>query len=73
MPLFVETLTEQFLGTGIYTNLDFDIVFDQYKIDPESRNMTTFNTPLETFRLIVLPMGYTNSLQIMHNNIMLML
>ena len=73
MPLFVETLTEQFLGTGIYTNLDFDIVFDQYKIDPESRNMTTFNTPLETFRLIVLPMGYTNSLQIMHNNIMFML
>ena len=73
MPSFVETLAEQFSGAGIYTNLDFDVAFDQHKIDPESRNMTTFNTPLRTFRLIVLPMGYTNSPQIMHNDVVFML
>ena len=70
---FIEILAEQFSGVGIYINLDFDIAFNQCKIDPESRNMTTFNTPLRTFRLIVLPMGYTNSLQIMHNNVAFML
>ena len=73
MPPFVETLAEQFSGAGIYTNLDFDVAFDQRKIDPTSRNMTAFNTPLGTFRLMVLPMGYTNSPQIMHNNVAFML
>ena len=73
MPPFVETLAEQFSGAGIYTNLDFDVAFDQRKIDPASRNMTTFNTPLGTFRLTVLPMGYTNSPQIMHNDVAFML
>ena len=28
MPPFVETLAEQFLGAGIYTNLDFDVISD---------------------------------------------
>ena len=70
---FVETLAEQFSGAGIYTNLNFDVIFDQCKIDPESCNMTTFNTPLRTFKLTVLPIGYTNSLQIMHNDVAFML
>ena len=62
MPPFIETLVEQFSGTSIYTNLDFDIAFDQCKIDPTSCNMTTFNTPLGIFRLMVLLISYTNSL-----------
>ena len=73
MPLFIKMLTEQFLGAGIYTNLDFDIAFNQRKIDPTSRNMTIFNTLLGTFRLMVLPIGYTNSPQIMHNDVAFML
>ena len=70
---FVETLAEQFSRAGIYTNLNFDVMFDQCKIDPESCNMTTFNTPLGTFRFMVLSINYTNSLQIMHNDIAFML
>ena len=38
-------------------------------LDEKSRDLITIQTSLGTFRLRVIPMRYTNSLQIMHDDI----
>ncbi|EJC98336.1 uncharacterized protein FOMMEDRAFT_96717, partial [Fomitiporia mediterranea MF3/22] len=38
-----------------------------------SRDLTTFQTPLGTFHLTVLLMGYTNSVQILYNDLVFIL
>ncbi len=35
--------------------------FDARKVDPDSRDLTAFYTPLGLLRITALPMGYTNS------------
>ena len=49
--------------------LDLTIAFDQRMLDEKSRDLITIQTSLETFRLHVISMRYTNSLQIMHDAI----
>ncbi len=34
--------------------------FDARKVDPRSRDLTAFYTPLGLLRITALPMGYTN-------------
>ena len=69
VPPTIEHLAESFGGLACYTVLDLFVAFDQRKLDTRSRDITTFQTPLGTFRLTSIPMGYTNSFQIMHNDI----
>ena len=38
-------------------------------LDEKSRDLITIQTSLGTFRLHIIPMRYTNSLQIMHDDI----
>ena len=42
-------------------------------MDIGSRDMTTFSTLLGTFRLTEIPMGWTNSFQVMHGDVTFML
>ena len=69
VPPNVETIAESSGGRACYSELDLYVAFDQRVLDEWSRDLTTIQTPLGTFRLTVLPMGYTNSMQILHNDV----
>src|SRR5712664_3587685 len=64
VPPTVEPYAESFGGRACYGMFDLFVGFDQRPLAPQSRDMTTFQTPLGTFRLTRIPMGYTNSMQI---------
>ena len=61
VPLFMDQTAEDFGGRGCYGMLDLCVAFHQQELDISSRDMTTFSTPLGTFRLMAIPMGWTNS------------
>ena len=69
MPPYTDIVAEDFAGRAIYTTLDLYVSFDQRQLHPNSRDMTTFNTPLGAFRLTVLPMGWTNSPAVLQGDI----
>ena len=72
-PPNVELLAESFGGYSCYTTFDLFVGFDQRRLDAESCDLTTFQTPLGTFRLTSILMGYTNSMQIQHGDLMFIL
>src|SRR5215470_9244684 len=61
LPPIVEDFVEPFAGHQCYTVLDLFWGFDGRKIDPKSRDLTSFITPLGLLRITSLPMGFTNS------------
>ena len=69
VPPLSEQLVESFGGHSIYTTLDIFVGYDERLLHPDSRDYTSFQTPLGTFRLTHIPMGYTNSLQIFHGDV----
>ena len=69
IPPVTDQMAEAFGGASCYATLDLYVAFDQRRLDVSSRDLTTFSTPLGTFRLTVIPMGWTNSFQIMHGDI----
>jgi hypothetical protein len=69
MPPYTDVVAEDFAGSSIYTTLDLYVSFDQRQLHPNSRDLTTFNTPLGAFRLTVLPMGWTNSPAVLQGDI----
>ena len=62
-------MAEAFGRVSCYATLDLYVAFDQWRLDVSSRDLTTFSTPRGTLRLTVIPMGWTNSFQIMHGDI----
>jgi hypothetical protein len=73
VPPIVETYAESFGGRGCYGIFDLFVGFDQRALAHESRDLTTFQTPLGTLRLTSIPMGYTNSMQIQHGDLTFLL
>ena len=69
MPPYTDIVAEDFAGRSIYTTLDLYVSFDQRQLHPNSRDMTTFNTPLGAFRLTVLPMGWMNSPAVLQGDV----
>ena len=65
----VEQYAESFGGRACYAMFNLFIGFDQWVLDIKSRDLTTFQTPLGTFRMTLIPMGYTNSVQIQQGDI----
>jgi hypothetical protein len=68
-PPNVELLAESFGGYSCYATFDQFVGFDQRHLDAESCNLTTLQTPLGTFWLTSIPMGYMNSMQIQHGDL----
>ena len=68
-PPFTEQLAESFGGRACYATLDLFVAFDQRQLDVRSRDLTTFSSPLGTYRLTAIPMGWTNSFQIMQGDV----
>ena len=69
----VEPYAESFGGRACYAMFDLFVGYDQRTLALQSRDLTTFQTPLGTFRLTSIPMGYTNSVQIFHGDITFLL
>ena len=61
VPPIAESFIEDYAGRSVYTVLDMYWGFHARTLDIESRDMTAFQTPLGTFRLTSLPMGYANA------------
>jgi len=68
-PPLVYLYAEQCSARSIYLGLDLFVGYDYHMLAEESRNYTTFDTPLGTMCLIVLPQGWTGSVGIFHNDI----
>ena len=60
-PPILDDFVEPYAGRQCYTVFDLFWGFDARKVDPESRDLTAFATPLGLLRLTSMPMGYTNS------------
>ena len=69
VPPIFEPYAESFGGRACYGVFDLFVSFDQRVLDSSSQDMTTFQTPLGTYRLMRIPMGYTNSVQIMQGDV----
>jgi hypothetical protein len=63
-----DILAESFACRSAYSSFDLYVFFNQRCLNPRSRDLTTFSSPLGAMRLTVIPMGYTNSPQIMHGD-----
>jgi hypothetical protein len=66
-------LAEQFGGQSCRGMLDLYVAFNERKVAESSRDLTTFQTPFGALHIITLPMGWTNSVPIMHDDILYIL
>ncbi|KAJ3564557.1 hypothetical protein NP233_g8218 [Leucocoprinus birnbaumii] len=57
LPPVVEQYAESFGGRGCYGIFDLMVGFDQRELAAQSRDLTTFQSPLGTLRLTSIPMG----------------
>ena len=64
----VEGFMERCGGHVIYTLADIFVGYDHRPLAEESQDLTTFQTPLGPHHLMVLPMGWTNSVPIFQAN-----
>lgn len=61
IPPGAEDLTEEYGMCKILSLLDLFSGYDQVPLDPRSRDITTFSTPIGLLRMCTLPQGATNS------------
>ena len=61
IPPVLDDFVEPFAGRAIYTVFDLYWGYDARKVNPSSRDLTTFQSPIGPLRITSMPMGYTNS------------
>jgi hypothetical protein len=66
---FTDQIGEHFAGRVCSGMLDLYIGYDKRRLAPESHDLTTFQSPFGALCLVTLPMGWTNSVPIFHDNI----
>ncbi|SJL13049.1 uncharacterized protein ARMOST_16486 [Armillaria ostoyae] len=69
VPPATDELAEHFAGRSCGATLDLYVGYDERTLDEGSRDMTTFQTPFGALRLVTLPMGWTNSVPIFHDDV----
>ena len=69
IPPFTEQLAEQFAARACGSMLDLYVGYDERGLAKSSRDYTTFQTPYGALRLTTLPMGWTNSVPIFHDDV----
>ena len=69
VPPIMDEIIEETCGRQIYSVLDALVGYDHQLINEQSRDLTTFQSPLGLLRLTVLPMGWTNSVSVFHGHI----
>ncbi len=58
-----------FSGRACIGMLDIWVRYDERLIHDSSRDLTTFQTPFGPYRLVKLPMGWTNSVPVFHEDV----
>jgi hypothetical protein len=66
---FTNQIGEHFAGQACSGMLNLFVGYDERGLAPESRDLTTFQSPFSALRLVTLPMGWMNSVLIFHNNV----
>ncbi|KAK6206862.1 putative gag-pol poly protein [Colletotrichum tabaci] len=61
LPPGADEFSEDFAMCQLLSLLDFFSGYDQVPLDPKSRDITTFSTPIGLLRMCTLPQGATNS------------
>ena len=69
VPPYSEQLVEHFAGRACGSILDLFVGYDERALATSSRDYTTFQTPFGAMRLTTLPMGWTNSVPIFHEDV----
>jgi hypothetical protein len=69
VPPATETLAAQFAGRSCGGMFDLYVGYDERTLAESSRDMTTFQTPFGALRLVTLPMGWTNSVPVFHDDV----
>jgi hypothetical protein len=69
VPPYTEQLTENCGSRAAYGLLDLFVGYDEQTLAVKSHDLTTFQTPLGTFHLTSVPMGWLNSVPIFHANV----
>jgi hypothetical protein len=69
VPPATEELAEACAGCACGGTLDLYVGYDEREIEENSRDLTTFQTPYGAMRLVYLPMGWTNSVPIFHEDV----
>ena len=69
VPPATETLAAQFAGRSCGAMFDLYVGYDERTLAESSRDMTTFQTPFGALRLVTLPMGWTNSVPVFHDDV----
>ena len=64
-----EHLAEQFGGYVHGGMLNLYVAFNERKVAESSHDLRTFQTPFSALRIVTLPMGWTNSVPIMYNDV----
>jgi len=66
---FTDQIGKHFAGRACGGMLDLYVGYDEHGLAETSRDLTTFQSPFGTLRLVTLPMGWTNSIPIFHNDV----
>ena len=66
---FTDQIAEQFSALACAGLLDLFVGYDERALAESSRDYTTFQTPFGALRLTTLPMGWTNSVPIFHDDV----
>jgi hypothetical protein len=69
VPPATEMLAAQFSGRACGGMFDLYVGYDERTLAESSRDLTTFQTPFGALRLVTLPMGWTNSVPIFHDDV----
>ena len=69
VPPATEDLAAHFAGRACGGMFDLYVGYDERLLAEESRDLTTFQTPYGALRLVTLPMGWTNSVPIFHDDV----
>lgn len=69
LPPATEELATHFSGRACSGILDLYVGYDERQLAESSRDLTTFQTPFGALRLVTLPMGWTNSVPIFHDDV----
>ena len=69
VPLYTDQITKQFVGHACRGILNLYISYNEQGLDEKSHNYMTFQTPFRAHRPAILPIEWTNSMLIFHDDI----
>jgi hypothetical protein len=69
VPPATEELAMKFAGHACGGMFNLYVGYNERLLAEESRDLTTFQTPYGALRLVILPMGWTNSVSIFHDDV----